>query len=91
MLVLYKVRNGGLRYCFSFCNESEKCKKKKEKKDNVNTLKTLSREVIFCCFVPFLFDWIFAVSVKKRRKKMTKIQQKIKSTPELLYSIEIFS
>lgn len=37
----------------------------------------MSREIIFCCLFPLLFDWIFAVSVK--------------STPELLYSIEIFS
>lgn len=37
----------------------------------------MSREIFSAIFFPPRFDWIFAV--------------KIQSTPELLYSIEIFS
>lgn len=49
MLVLYKVRNGGLRYCF-FCNESERCKKNK-KKQPVHTLKPYEQRNYFLLLV----------------------------------------
>lgn len=74
MLVLYKVRNGGLRYCF-FCNESERCKK------NCTYFKTLWAERNYFLLLVSPLVWLDICCICKNYK----------STPELLYSIEIFS
>lgn len=57
MLVLYKVRNGGLQYCF--CNKSERCKKAKKKK-NCTYFKTLWAEKLFspACFPSCLIGYL---------------------------------